>query len=103
MNLTSVSPLVHQNFVERAAFSLDGTRVATTGWDNTARICDSTTDRPLSPTAPAPRELSSAAFSPDGTRLVTANKDHSARVWYLPLALRSLLDGHAVADLRVPT
>ncbi|HEX4420606.1 MAG TPA: hypothetical protein VH165_21975, partial [Kofleriaceae bacterium] len=71
----------HQDSINAAAFSPDGTRVVTASVDNTARVWDARTGKPL--TAPLAHQdaVRSAAFSPDGTRLVTASSDNTARVW----------------------
>jgi len=80
-NLRATLPLKHQGKVSRAAFSSDGARVVTASWDNTARVWDATSGKPLSPPLQHQGKVYRAAFSPDGTRVVTASSDHTARVW----------------------
>jgi WD40 repeat protein len=71
----------HGGPVYFAAFSRDNLRVATASRDQTARIWDAVTGRPI--TAPLEHKgaVLSAAFSPDGARLVTASDDKTAQVW----------------------
>jgi hypothetical protein len=63
-----------------AAFSPDGTRLATASWDATARIWDAATGTQLLEVHHA-SWVRSVAFSPDGTRLATASRDGTARIW----------------------
>ncbi|HSH17600.1 MAG TPA: tetratricopeptide repeat protein, partial [Verrucomicrobiae bacterium] len=62
-------------------FSPDGTRIVTASADNTARIWDSATGRPLTEPIRHDDEVTSAVFSPDGRRVVTASVDRTARIW----------------------
>jgi WD40 repeat protein len=55
--------------------------VVTASVDNTARVWDATTSKPLTSPLEHRAEVRSAAFSPDGTRVVTASLDNTARVW----------------------
>ncbi len=98
----------HTDKVASAAFSPDGTLLATAGADGTARIWEAATGRELASLAehhvPASddtltSELSSVAFSPDGRFLVTTVKDNAhnaACIW--ELATKRL----AVAPLKHP-
>src|SRR5262249_23699625 len=63
------------------AFSPDGTRLATTSTDRTARIWDARTGQELLALRGHTGEVWSVAFSPDGTRLATASRDRTARLW----------------------
>ena len=58
--------------VRSAAFSPDGTRVVTASIDETARVWDAATGKPLGEPMRHEGGVDSAAFSPDGTRVVTA-------------------------------
>jgi len=73
--------LEHQEAVDLAAFSPDGTRIVTASADGTARVWDAATGKPLTSPLKHQAIVWSAAFSPDGTRTVTASEDKSARVW----------------------
>ncbi|EAU62543.1 WD-40 repeat [Stigmatella aurantiaca DW4/3-1] len=75
------SPLKgHENGVQSAAFSPDGSLIVTASDDQTALLWDSHSGQPLA-TLKHERSVLSAAFSPDGTRIVTASDDQTARIW----------------------
>ena len=57
---------MHKHHVNMAVFSPDGRKVATTSYDNTARVWDAETGEPLTPFLPHAAVLNSVAFSPDG-------------------------------------
>jgi len=78
--------LSHPDGVYGVAFSPDGTRLATGGEDDAARVWDLTAGREQA----AGQEQAwlrhsgrvyGVAFSPDGTRLATGSEDGPARVW----------------------
>ena len=78
--------LGHSGSVTDAAFSPDGSRLATASRDGTVQIWD--------PYADAPEQLvlqrhlgsvDSVSFSPDGTRLATVSVDGTVCVWALDL------------------
>ena len=71
----------HPDLVYAAAFSPDGTRVATACDDGIARVWNADgTGQPIALRGHLAR-VSSAVFSPDGERIVTASDDQTARVW----------------------
>ena len=78
----------YEGRVLAAAFSPDGTRVVTAGWDKyrTAQIWEAATGEPMRHEAyldDTPRWpiFGVAAFSPDDTRVVAASDENTARVW----------------------
>lgn len=71
----------HDSRVNSASFSPDGTRVVTASWDNTARLWDVATGKPLAQPMRHEGNVNSASFNADGTRVVTASDDKTARVW----------------------
>jgi WD40 repeat protein/energy-coupling factor transporter ATP-binding protein EcfA2 len=89
----------HDNLVASAAFSPDGSRIATASLDTTARIWDAATGLELMVLRGHDNFVASAAFSPDGSRIVTASRDKTARVWDAETgAVIVVLHGHE-ADL----
>ena len=69
--------------LESVAFAPDGSRVATTSWDRTARVWDAATGARLETLAGHFETVYCCAFAPDGARLVTGAEDRTARVWVL--------------------
>ena len=75
----------HSGNVVTAAFSPEGSRLATGSADGSVRIWDvSTGDQELVLPGHA-RSVSWLAFSPDGTELVSAGEDGFVRVWALDI------------------
>jgi Tol biopolymer transport system component len=71
----------HGKSVVSAAFSPDGHRIVTASEDQTARVWDAETGKPVGEALRHEDGVRSAAFSPDGHRIVTASEDQTARVW----------------------
>lgn len=71
----------HEDGVQSAAFSPDGTRIATSSLDNTVRIWDSASGRQLHVLRGHRNGVLSASFSPDGTLLLSLSADNTARLW----------------------
>jgi WD40 repeat protein len=74
------------------------TRVVTASDDNTARVWDAATGKPLTGALEHEAEVVSAAFSPDGTRVVTASRDQPVRLWDLRVDTGTLLDWERIAE-----
>jgi len=69
----------HTGWVLSVAFSPDGKRIVTGNTDNTARIWDAESGRPLR-TLEHTKLVRSVAFSPDGKNILTAGDD-IVRIW----------------------
>jgi WD40 repeat protein len=67
--------------VTAVAFSPDGTQLATTSHDHTARIWDLATAQTRTTLTGHTGPVTAVAFSPDGTLLATASRDGTARIW----------------------
>lgn len=87
----------HSNAVWGAAFSPDGTRIATSSADGTAKLWDATTGRELlSIKATDNGVVWNVAFSPNGKLLATAGQDRIARIWDASTGAKLMeLSGHA--------
>ena len=64
-----------------AQFSPDGQRVVTASRDNTARLWDAASGKPIGKPMKHEDTVWSAQFSPDGQRVVTASHDKTVRLW----------------------
>jgi WD40 repeat protein len=71
----------HTGGVYGVAFSPDGTHLATTSHDSTARLWDIATGRAIRTLTGHTDRVYGVAFSPDGTLLATASYDNTARLW----------------------
>ncbi len=72
----------HDDCVNSAAYSPDGTRIVTASWDRDRADLGCVARGHSSPYCPATAIIvESAAYSPDGTRIVTASEDKTARIW----------------------
>jgi WD40 repeat protein len=71
----------HDGVVWWLAYSPDGSRIASAGADNVARVWDSVTCELLLTLEGHLVELSSVAYSPDGTKIATASYDQTVRIW----------------------
>jgi WD40 repeat protein/tRNA A-37 threonylcarbamoyl transferase component Bud32 len=72
----------HTDPVARAAFSPDGTRVASAGSNGTLKLWDVATGQEIHALRGHTGSVRSVAFSPDGTHLVSAcSDDMTVRIW----------------------
>ncbi|HWR46544.1 MAG TPA: pentapeptide repeat-containing protein, partial [Pseudonocardiaceae bacterium] len=71
----------HTGLVHGVAFSPDGALLATTSWDNTARLWDPATGQHHSTLHGHTSVVLGVAFSPDGALLATTSDDGTARLW----------------------
>ena len=76
-----VGGIVMNSGERHIAFSPDNTKLATAGWDRTARLWDLTAVKPLGTPIRHGGGVTAVAFSPDGTKVVTAGDDDTARLW----------------------
>ncbi len=71
-----------KNLVTFVAFSPDGTRIVSGGWDGTLRLWDAASGQPISePLKGHEGRVNGIAFSPDGQRVVSGSDDETLRLW----------------------
>jgi len=71
----------HTDILENIGFSPDGSVLATTSIDKTARLWRVDTGQPVATLEGHTGWVRDAAFSPDGTRVATASDDGTVRLW----------------------
>lgn len=77
----TVATLRNETAVTAAAFSLDGTRLATASRDKIGRIWNLAQGNSMISLTGHTGMLTSIAFSPDGHSVLTASTDKTARLW----------------------
>ena len=70
----------NQGIVRSVAFSPDGSRIATGGYDGSTKLWDRD-GKPITSINSNQGSANSVAFSPDGSRLATAGFDRSTKLW----------------------
>jgi WD40 repeat protein len=77
--------LEHQGWVRAVAFGPpDGRYLLTASFDNSARLWDTATRKPLGPPFVHGDWVVAIACSPDGRTVVTGSGDGTARLWPVP-------------------
>jgi WD40 repeat protein len=90
VRIASITPGGHYTLWS-AAFSPDGTRVATASDDATARLWDPATGEEIASFVGHRGPVTSAVYSPDGAHLLTGSADGTARLWRSPPVCQALI------------
>jgi WD40 repeat protein len=77
----SVLALAHGWGVTDLAFSPDGKRLASAGWDQTIKVWDTASGKEVFTQAGHGSVVTGVAFSPDGKRLASTGWDETVRFW----------------------
>jgi WD40 repeat protein/serine/threonine protein kinase/tetratricopeptide (TPR) repeat protein len=73
--------LPHNDAVMAVAFSSDGKRLVSAGWDHTARIWNAATGELFCPPLQHPHSVETVVFNPDGRLIFTGNVGGTGRLW----------------------
>jgi WD40 repeat protein len=71
----------HSGWVTGLAFSADGSRLTTGGWDSAMKTWDVASGAALAPVAGSNQQIQAVADSPDGQLLAAETADHGVTLW----------------------
>ena len=71
----------HRDYVYHVAFSADGSRLASCGYDRVIRIWDTARGKRVAALREHTEAVYAVAFSSDGKRLASASADRSVKIW----------------------
>jgi eukaryotic-like serine/threonine-protein kinase len=73
--------VMHRGYISGISFSADDTLLATASLDNTCRVWDVQTGKPVSPPLRHEGYALDAKFNPNGVQIATCGKDNTVRLW----------------------
>ena len=85
----------HRDYVYHVAFSPDGKRLASCGYDRQIRVWDVASGKPTGVFKEHTEAVYAVAFSPDGTLLASAAADRSVKIWDVKQGVRLYTIGDA--------
>ncbi|MCM2257685.1 MAG: hypothetical protein NDJ94_18785, partial [Vicinamibacteria bacterium] len=88
---------VHEGPVAALAFTLEGQKLLSAGWDQVLRVWDVADGQPLATLQGHTGYVVALALSHDGRRVATGSLDHTVRLWRLDGRLERSIVGHEAA------